>query len=294
MKNLESLLLAKNRLKTLPDTICYLSNLLELDVSFNELTDLTPCIGYLEKLKTLKLTSNQISKLPTEIRALVSLTTLELGHNPLCSLPAEISKLPNLRRMRLDECPLNTDISYTLEHSPPSLLELCARTVITKKVALDHKALPKHLIDYIGSAKSCTSCLGPYFESFVLRGRLLEKADAYVPLEYTLCSSHWIDEEDRICSMFSSQSANSHDSVLLPKCPSLPDQPHTVQKLSPMPKRAYSPVNMLCQSIDSAEAVVGSGHFHATSSMKLASEKQCGKSSLSRIAAKLKRPSIPW
>jgi hypothetical protein len=226
MQHLQVLNISKNQLTVLPDTIGYLSNLQDLDVSYNEIQQLTPFISYLENLKTLSLAYNQIHSLPTAISGLINLISLDLTRNPLKVLPAEISQLPYLRRMRLEDCPFiirQQDQEYSLVNDPPSLLEMCARTIKREKNIATH-ILPQHLQNYLQTAKSCTSCHGPYFESFVLRGRLMEKTDLHIPLEYSLCSAHWSNNVDRILSMFSNQPCTSIDSTrsYRPDLPALP------------------------------------------------------------------------
>lgn len=309
MQNLEALSIAKNRIKLLPDTIGYLSNLMELDVSYNELKHVTPCIGYLEKLKTLSLAFNQITHLPTDVSGLVGLISLDLTRNPLRVLPAEISKLPFLRRMRLEDCPFDNDLTYPLRHNAPSLVEICARTIIRKQIKIDHHPyLPQHMIEYIKSAKSCTSCHGPYYESYVLRGRLMEKTDVHIPLEYTLCSAHWSDAEDRVLSMFSAQPDTSSQVVHLPYRPMLPCPPkQAIEKLTALTRRSRHsscsaaatttittpPLNILTDSnIDTTiledrdTLLVPAAKFHL--------EHQFTKSSLARLTSKLKRTSLSW
>ncbi|KAI9257114.1 hypothetical protein EDC94DRAFT_615499 [Helicostylum pulchrum] len=235
MQNLETLCIAKNKLKSLPDTIGYLSNLLEFDISFNQLQVLTPCISYLEKLKILSLAYNQLQYLPNHISGLSSLISLDLTRNPLKVLPAEISKLPYLRRIRLEDCPFKTDLVYSLKHDPPTLLEICARNIRKSENNGNinyQQQLPLHLSNYIQSAKSCTSCHGPYYDSFVLRGRLMEKTDMHIPLEYTLCSAHWSDADDRILSMFSTQPSTTTQVVHQPYRPKLPCPPKSFDPLS--------------------------------------------------------------
>ncbi|KAG0170707.1 Leucine-rich repeat-containing protein 58 [Apophysomyces sp. BC1034] len=218
LHHLEDLSLARNHLTELPHTISYLTSLTELDVSHNLLTFITPCIGYLKKLHTMTLTSNQLVRLPTEIAGMSSLASLDMSHNPIRVLPAEISQLPLLRRLRLEACPLKTELVYELPHDPPSLLELCARTIIRHQI--DTTNLPEPMVDYLASAKPCSSCHGPYFESVVRRGRFVDKADITVPLEYQLCSAHWTDENERLLSMFSHGQANCR--IRAPRRPSLP------------------------------------------------------------------------
>ncbi|CAO0797233.1 unnamed protein product [Mucor circinelloides] len=309
MQNLEALSVAKNRIKSLPDTIGYLSNLLELDVSYNELEHVTPCIGYLEKLKTLSLAYNQITHLPTDVSGLVGLITLDLTRNPLRVLPAEISKLPFLRRMRLEDCPFDSDLTYPLRHNAPSLVEICARTVIRKQIKIDHHPyLPQHMIEYIKSARSCTSCHGPYYESYVLRGRLMEKTDAHIPLEYTLCSAHWSDADDRILSMFSAQPDTSSQVVHLPYRPMLPCPPkQAMERLTALTRRprhastsAANPgattaatANLLTES-NMDTVILEDRDARLVPAPKFHLEHQLTKSSLARLTSKLKRTSLSW
>lgn len=301
MQNLEALSVAKNQITSLPDTIGYLSNLSELDVSYNELEHVTPCIGYLEKLKTLSLAYNQITHLPTDVSGLVGLISLDLTRNPLRVLPAEISKLPFLRRMRLEDCPFDSDLTYPLRHNAPSLVEICARTVIRKQIKIDqHPYLPQRMVEYIKSAKSCTSCHGPYYESYVLRGRLMEKTDVHIPLEYTLCSAHWSDADDRILSMFSAQPDTSSQVVHLPYRPMLPCPPkQAMERLTALTRRprhasiANPSANLLSESnVDTV--ILEDRDARLVPAPKFHLEHQLAKSSLARLTSKLKRTNLSW
>ncbi|KAI8646697.1 hypothetical protein BD408DRAFT_409603 [Parasitella parasitica] len=311
MQNLEALSVAKNGIKSLPDTIGYLSNLLELDVSFNKLGQVTPCIGYLSKLKTLSFAFNRIKRLPTDVSGLVGLISLDLTGNPLAVLPAEVSKLPYLRRMRLEDCPFDGDLSYPLRHNAPSLVEICARTVIRKQIKIDHHPfLPQHMVDYIKSAKSCTSCHGPYYESYVLRGRLMEKTDVHIPLEYTLCSAHWSDADDRILSMFSAQPDTSSQVINMPYRPMLPCPPKQAkERMSIFTRRSRH------ASCSASAATTGATANTNTTSANLSNDSnietedrdsqstpaakiplghQSTQSSLAKLTSKLKRTSLAW
>lgn len=303
MQNLEALSVAKNRIKALPDTIGYLSNLSELDVSYNELERVTPCIGYLDKLKTLSLAYNQITHLPTDVSGLVGLISLDLTRNPLRVLPAEISKLPFLRRMRLEECPFDSDLTYPLRHNAPSLVEICARTVIRKQIKIDqHPYLPQHMIEYIKSAKSCTSCHGPYYESYVLRGRLMEKTDVHIPLEYTLCSAHWSDADDRILSMFSAQPDTSSQVVHLPYRPMLPCPPkQAMERLTALtprrPRHASTSAAAAAANLSSESnvdtVILEDRDARLMPAPKFHLEHQLAKSSFARLTSKL-RTNLSW
>ncbi|CEP12260.1 hypothetical protein [Parasitella parasitica] len=307
MQNLEALSVAKNHIKSLPDTIAYLSNLLELDASFNKLEQVTPCIGYLSKLKTLSFAFNRIKHLPTDVSGLVGLISLDLTGNPLAVLPAEISKLPFLRRMRLEDCPFDSDLSYPLRHNAPSLVELCARTVIRKQIKIDHHPyLPQHMVDYIKSAKSCTSCHGPYYESYVLRGRLMEKTDVHIPLEYTLCSAHWSDADDRILNMFSAQPDTSSQVVHMPHRPMLPCPPRQAKERLNAFARRSRPTSCSAPAV-TASATTASANLLNDSNIetedrdirlapaaKITLDHHPTQSSLTKLTSKLKRTSLAW
>ncbi|KAI8146549.1 hypothetical protein BJV82DRAFT_598922 [Fennellomyces sp. T-0311] len=211
LDNLEQLLLSHNDLQDIPDTTSYLTKLTELDLSHNRLSDLSPCFRVVsKKLHTLHASNNHISQLSFHIVNMTHLASLDLSDNPIQVLPAEIAQLPYLRRLQLDRCPLRTDQThaYSLrQHSPPSLLETCARAIVRhpQQHAKAVNELPDHLFGYLQTAKPCSSCHGPYFDTYVTRGQWVEKGDIMVPLEHRLCSAHWTNEDDRVLYMFSSQ-----------------------------------------------------------------------------------------
>lgn len=214
--HLQYLNVSHNHLTSLPDTLCNLPNLVELDVSYNRLKDLTPCLRRPDnkKLEILHACSNRITYLPAMISNLTWLATLNLSQNPLYVLPAEIARLTHLRRLLLRECPLTDPkeqqkLAYPLAHNPPSLIECCAR-LITKEQLPIHENLPIHLRRYLANAKSCSACRGPYFDSFVSRGQMIEKLDGLLPLEHRLCSAHWSDESDRVLAMFATDQQPIH------------------------------------------------------------------------------------
>ncbi|KAI8332677.1 hypothetical protein BC941DRAFT_381290 [Chlamydoabsidia padenii] len=249
---LESLYVGNNQLDALPDTIGHLTKLIELDVSHNQLTTLTPCIAYLKKLQILIVSQNHIHELPVHlVVGLKGLTILDLSDNPISVLPAEITQLHFLRRLLLDGCPLvdpsTTTLAsssssttlllssqssssspitasrirkppcYSLLHSPPSLLEQCARSIVrdTKRHSYYQQRfyqLSPHLVTYLYSATPCTLCQNPYFDTYVARGRQIERNGRWLPVEYRLCQAHFTTEDDRLLSMFSSEGTSSSSS----------------------------------------------------------------------------------
>lgn len=206
LSNLEYLSLADNALSTLPDALSRLTSLAELDVSHNTLTDLAPvCHPHSSdtKLHVLRASHNHLLTLTVDIVHLTQLATLDVSDNPLRILPAELAQLPYLRRLTVDRCPLVNRVEHTTRHSPPSLLETCGRLLLRDRNADDRiRRLPHHLAAFIASAKPCTACHAPYIQTYIKRGRWLEKPDVIVPLEYRLCSPHWDHEDDRLLFMF--------------------------------------------------------------------------------------------
>ncbi|KAF9929785.1 hypothetical protein FBU30_001221 [Linnemannia zychae] len=201
LRNLTLLDLTKNCLKSLPDSIIHLSKLVELKLSFNQLETIPAGIGGLTKLASLVLDNNRITSIPSQIGHLKELVHLDLSDNPIMVLPAEVGKLQFLRRLKLDRCPLVKEFTHSPVHSPPTLLELAARVIVRHDVKVPKMMLP-HLKDYIDSAQSCTFCDGPYFDSWVKRGKLIEKNEILVPLEYSLCQPHWNTEMERVKLLF--------------------------------------------------------------------------------------------
>lgn len=85
--NVESLVLDKNHLTTLPLNIGSLKRLVSLSIVANELASLPPGIGNLKSLQALNLHSNNLKSLPEEIWNLSSLAILNVSSNLLESFP---------------------------------------------------------------------------------------------------------------------------------------------------------------------------------------------------------------
>ncbi|KAF9110140.1 hypothetical protein BGX27_006725 [Mortierella sp. AM989] len=208
LRNLTLLDLSKNNLSSLPETITYLTKLVDLKLSFNQLEHIPAGIGGLTKLAALALDNNKLVSIPPQIGLIKGLVNLDLSDNPITVLPAEVGKLQFLRRLKLDRCPLVVEFSHSPLHSPPTLLELAARVIVRHDVTVPSTIVP-HLKDYIQSAETCSFCDGPYFDSWVKRGKLIEKNEALIPLEYTLCQPHWNTEQERIKLLFCKQPITS-------------------------------------------------------------------------------------
>ncbi|KAI0244279.1 hypothetical protein L0F63_005750 [Massospora cicadina] len=211
LSNLTHLDLSKNRLGVLPDTIGLLTKLVELKLSDNQLINLPASVGLLTNLSTLLVPNNRLRSVPRELGGLASLTTLNLSNNPIRALPAELGQLQFLRRLTLDGCPLLTeedlaklDKQHASEPRFPllPLKELAARVLVRNHVPVYVNQLPNRVYRFLLSANTCSFCHGPFFSHATTRGRLIEKNDVKVPLEYQLCSPHWKDDRERVSLLF--------------------------------------------------------------------------------------------
>lgn len=192
----------------IPDTICHLSRLKHIDLSYNHLRSMTPYLGHLSRLQSIHLQHNQLSQLPFTLEGLSSLVSLDVSFNPISLLPAQIIQLPYLRQLGLEGCPLATSLDHFDRSQPtPSLLEICARTLIGHG---QKGTLPETLERYLARVQTCHHCQGPFFDSFVSRGRWIERNELWIPLEYRLCSPHWSTESDRLLATFADQTRLFH------------------------------------------------------------------------------------
>ncbi|KAG0314887.1 hypothetical protein BGZ99_007789 [Dissophora globulifera] len=201
LRNLTLLDLSKNSLTTLPDSITQLTKLADLKLSYNFLESIPSTIGKLTKLTSLSLGNNRLTQIPSQIGQLKDLAYFDLSDNPLTVLPAEIARLQYLRRLRLDRCPLLKEFVHVPLHAPPTLLELAARVVVRHGIEVS-PIIPTHFKTYLKTAQRCSFCQGPYFETRFKRGKLIEKNNNLIPLEYTLCMPHWNTETQRVRLLF--------------------------------------------------------------------------------------------
>ncbi|XP_076750863.1 leucine-rich-repeats and calponin homology domain protein isoform X3 [Xylocopa sonorina] len=119
---LQTLLVAHNRLASLPDELGRMTALAELDAGCNEITSLPPRMGDLTRLRSLDLRSNLIVHLPIELTYL-RLVKLDISGNRISVLPNEMRKMKSLVDFRLSDNPLT---------SPPASLCIRGRTHIFK------------------------------------------------------------------------------------------------------------------------------------------------------------------
>lgn len=216
LRSLTLLSLAKNRLTFLPEALFDLQNLRDLDVSHNQIQGLSRSIQKLSKISFLNLENNEIRQLPQEIGRLQDLSVLKLSNNPISVLPAELASLKRMKQLTLSGCPLAPALLYSKMTPVPTLKELAARLIVRNGLLhsrLEYETnqddetelfLSQNLRDYLDSAHECAYCQGPFFETYVMRGRMIPRGfeEPDLPIEYKLCSCHWTTEEERIRSMF--------------------------------------------------------------------------------------------
>ncbi|GAA5794776.1 hypothetical protein HPULCUR_000122 [Helicostylum pulchrum] len=204
LTNLRIFNASKNQLESIPDTITGLVRLKAINLSNNKLRNLPKGIGSLPSLIILILNQNQLTELPREISQLNDLITLNVSNNPLKSIPAEIATLKSLRKFTAEDCAFETEFVYSLKHNPPSLFETCARKISSSKIPLPSSLANHPIADYFRNEQTCSFCYGPFFDSFVVRGKFIERTNRQlIALDYKLCCAHWSDEQDRISAMFS-------------------------------------------------------------------------------------------
>lgn len=126
LRDLEHLMLGKNRISHIPETIWKLRGLSVLDLSYNRIRTIPEGLGFLRDLKTLRLQGNQIEQIPESfgklrrlatlllhfnrierisesVGKLWSLTTLNLGNNRITEIPGSFGRLQHLVELHLGE-----------------------------------------------------------------------------------------------------------------------------------------------------------------------------------------------
>jgi Leucine-rich repeat (LRR) protein len=101
LSNLEGLLIQRNYIKTLANSLDGLENLTYLDVRDNEIEDISATFGNLKNLVTLRLSRNKIKKIPSSIGKLKKLRDLEILDTEIEHIPNFIGELKNLRGLYL-------------------------------------------------------------------------------------------------------------------------------------------------------------------------------------------------
>ena len=84
-------------LQFIPEQICYLRDIEELDLSVNSIRAIPELIGNLTSLKYLDLTNNYIQNVPESLGELKSLRFLDLACNKIAKIPESIYKSKSIK-----------------------------------------------------------------------------------------------------------------------------------------------------------------------------------------------------
>ncbi|XP_074500767.1 leucine-rich repeat-containing protein 47 [Sebastes fasciatus] len=87
--NLQSLILCRNKLSSVPDVLGKLKSLKVLDLSVNNLSVLPEGITHLKELKTLNVSCNKLEVLPEGLSQCTKLSTLNISKNRITGFPAD-------------------------------------------------------------------------------------------------------------------------------------------------------------------------------------------------------------
>lgn len=219
---LREIYLGSNQIMVLPRNYENLFNLEILYLGGNRIVNVPAELSQLKRLTSLNLSDNQLTILPTKLNLLKNLRTLSLHGNELTTLPIELIKL-NLSELSLRNNPLVNRFAKEFIYEVPSLLELSARCVKTKKVPFQESNLPYHLINYLDSATCCLNpnCRGVYFTSKVEHVKFVDFCGRYrIPLMQYLCSSicnEKISNRTRLISGSSIEESDDDDNSKLLK-----------------------------------------------------------------------------
>ncbi|TMW39785.1 hypothetical protein DOY81_015135, partial [Sarcophaga bullata] len=97
---LETLLLYHNTIRSIPESVKYLTSLTYLDLRSNQLSTLPRELCFLP-LQVLLVSNNRLTALPDELGRMDRLTDLDASYNQLTTLPARIGELRSLRSFSL-------------------------------------------------------------------------------------------------------------------------------------------------------------------------------------------------
>ncbi|XP_075684868.1 leucine-rich repeat and death domain-containing protein 1 isoform X3 [Rhinoderma darwinii] len=90
----------------LPEELCTMNNLKNLDISDNAIRTIPESIGGMKNLMKITASNNQLSCLPASVSAIEGLQNINLNGNRLTSLPGDIHRLKNLKEISLGGNPM--------------------------------------------------------------------------------------------------------------------------------------------------------------------------------------------
>lgn len=238
LKHLRQLNVAHNRLQHTPDILASLHKLTWLDLSHNSFRDLTSDLSRLERLTWLDLSHcTRLDAIPAELLSLSHVTIKtegcsrmqrriskfqhSLAHNPpslveICARHVKKQQQqqhPTLVTNRGSKSRLQFLLRLRQRLSSSSSKRHHVKTGKSKMEMEEHQQqqqqqeyamMPAHLSQYLSRNKACYYCGGPYFDSPVIRYRIILHHDGnYIPVKYNLCAAHWSSDTDRVLALFS-------------------------------------------------------------------------------------------
>lgn len=90
-------------IRTIPDEVGALSELIKLELPHNDIDSVSKAIGALSKLEKLNLNGNEITSIPSEIGNLSALIELNLNANKMNAIPSEVGNLSKLENFYLSD-----------------------------------------------------------------------------------------------------------------------------------------------------------------------------------------------
>eukprot|EP00123_Amoebidium_parasiticum_P007695 comp18294_c0_seq1/m.19329 comp18294_c0_seq1/g.19329 ORF comp18294_c0_seq1/g.19329 comp18294_c0_seq1/m.19329 type:complete len:374 (-) comp18294_c0_seq1:151-1272(-) len=202
LRHITRLDISYNKISVLPESMGELCSLTYLEASNNQLSGLPTSIGRISNLQYLGISNNMIEEIPGELGQCVALQVLKADSNKLPYLPAEISRLTQLRQIDIRNNPLVTELPSDPLVEPPSLVETVCRWFVRHGIYYNNDAIPKEIRQYMGTARTCSMCGGPYFKTHVKRLRFYKVDEVRVPLVSNLCMAHWNTDQQRVARMF--------------------------------------------------------------------------------------------
>jgi len=203
LNNLQDLNLSCNEIKYIGKN-CHLPNLSILNLNSNQIRvlDQSFCNNF-RSLTNLLLKSNKIEFItPNFGYNFLHLKHLDASNNLLDTLPFSLSYL-RLETLELQNNPFDFGKLLKRENEKkfPTLVEICARKIINKKIKYAQRDIPRTLHDYIGSSIKCVCGQSCFEYNFKLLSMLpmsqvsksftyfaLKGFDNQIPIGMTLCS----------------------------------------------------------------------------------------------------------
>jgi Leucine-rich repeat (LRR) protein len=119
---LESLIIERSLVETIPPSIVSLSALKTMDIHESGLRQIPPEIGSLPNITRLILYNNRIAAIPPEIAGAKTLEVLDLRNNSITAIPGSMREMTGLKRLHLGGNPISPTEIENLRLALPDTL----------------------------------------------------------------------------------------------------------------------------------------------------------------------------